>query len=42
VTQKDDGTFDIRSTDPSLAGSVLTVTAIGESGAADKVLIRVP
>jgi hypothetical protein len=42
VTQKDDGTFDIRSTDPSLAGSILTVTAISESGAADKVLIRVP
>jgi hypothetical protein len=42
VTQNDDGTFDIRSTDPSLAGSILTVTAISESGAADKVLIRVP
>lgn len=42
VTQKDDGTFDIRSTDPSLAGSILTVTAISESGAEDKVLIRVP
>lgn len=42
VTQKEDGTFDIRSTDPSLAGSVLTVTAVSESGAADKMFIRVP
>jgi hypothetical protein len=42
VTQKEDGTLDIHSTDPGLAGSVLTVTAISESGAEDKVLIRVP
>jgi hypothetical protein len=42
VTQKDDGTLDIHSTDPALAGSVLTVTAISESGAEDRVLIRVP
>lgn len=42
VIQKADGTFDIRSTDPGLAGSILTVTAISESGAEDKVLIRVP
>ena len=42
VTQKDDGTLDVRSSDPGLAGSILTVTAISESGAEDKVLIRVP
>jgi len=42
VTQKDDGTYDIRTTDPSLAGSVMQITAVTESGHEDKVLIRIP
>lgn len=42
VTQKDDGTYDIRTTDPALAGSVLQITAVTPSGDEDKLLIRIP
>ena len=42
VTQKPDGSYDIRTTDPALAGSILQITAITESGEQDKVLIRIP
>lgn len=42
VTQKDDGTYDIRTTDPALAGSVLQITAVTPSGEEDKLLIRIP
>jgi hypothetical protein len=42
VTQKDDGTYDIRTTDPTLAGSVLQITAVTESGDEDKLLVRIP
>jgi len=42
VTQKDDGTYDIRTTEPSLAGSFLQVTAVTESGDEDKLLVRIP
>jgi hypothetical protein len=42
VTQKDDGSYDIHTTDPSLAGSVLQVTAVTQSGEEDKLLIRIP
>ena len=42
VTQHDDGSFDIRSTDPGLAGQVMTITAISDTGAEDKIYIRVP
>jgi hypothetical protein len=42
VTQKDDGTLEVRTTDPSLAGSVLTVTAITANGHQERVLVRVP
>jgi hypothetical protein len=42
VTQKDDGTYDIRTTDPALAGSVMQVTAVTSSGDEDKLLIRIP
>jgi hypothetical protein len=42
VTQKDDGTYDIRTTDPSLAGSVMQVTAVTQSGQEDQVLVRIP
>jgi hypothetical protein len=42
VTQKDDGSYDIRTTDPSLAGSVMQITAVGESGEEEKLMIRIP
>jgi len=42
VTQKDDGTYDIRTTDPSLAGSVMQITAVTESGQEEKLMIRIP
>jgi hypothetical protein len=42
VTQKDDGTYDIRTTDPALAGSVMQITAVTPSGDEDKLLIRIP
>lgn len=42
VTQKDDGTYDIRTTDPALAGSVMQITAVTQSGDEDKLLIRIP
>lgn len=42
VTQKDDGTYDIRTTDPALAGSVMQVTAVTPSGDEEKLLIRIP
>ena len=42
VTQKDDGTYDIRTTDPALAGSILQVTAVTASGQEDKILMRIP
>ena len=42
VTQKDDGTYDIRTTDPSLAGSVMQVTGVTQSGEQDQFLIRIP
>jgi len=37
-----DGIFDIRTTDHSLAGAIMTITAITESGARDQVMIRIP
>jgi hypothetical protein len=42
VTPKGDGTFDIRTTDPSLAGTVMQITAYTQSGDEQKVLIRIP
>lgn len=42
VTQQPDGLLDIRSTDPTLAGSILTITAITATGDADQMLIRIP
>ena len=42
VTQKDDGTYDIHTTDPALAGSVMQITAVTPSGDEDKLLIRIP
>jgi hypothetical protein len=42
VTQKADGTYEIRTTDPALAGSVMEVTAVTASGDETKVMIRIP
>jgi hypothetical protein len=42
VTQKDDATYDIRTTDPSLAGTTLTITAVTATGDEDKMMIRIP
>src|SRR5262249_15324319 len=42
VTQKDDGTYDIHTTDPTLAGSVMQITAVTPSGEEDKFLIQIP
>lgn len=42
VTQKADGSYDIRTTDPSLAGTTMQITAITDSGEAEKVMIRIP
>jgi hypothetical protein len=42
VTQNADGGYDIQNTDPSLAGSVVEVTAVAPSGDQTKVLIRIP
>jgi hypothetical protein len=42
VTQNADGGYEIRNTDPALAGSVMQVTAVSPSGEQTKVLIRIP
>jgi hypothetical protein len=42
VTQNADGSYEIRTTDPALAGTILQVTAVTPSGDEDKVFIRVP
>lgn len=42
VTQKDDGTYDIRTTDPALSGTVMEITAVTSSGTEDRMLIRIP
>lgn len=42
VTQKDDGTYDIRTADPALSGTVVEITAVTSSGTEDRMLIRIP
>ncbi len=42
VTQREDGTYDIRTTDPALSGSVMQITAVTGSGEEDRFLIRIP
>ena len=42
VTQKEDGTYEIRTTDPSLAGTTMQITAVTQSGEEDKLFIRIP
>jgi hypothetical protein len=42
VTQNADGSYDIRTTDSSLAGSIMQITAVTPSGEEDKVFVRIP
>jgi hypothetical protein len=42
VTQREDGTLDIRTTDPALAGSVMPITAVTGAGEEDRFMIRIP
>ena len=42
VVQKDDGTYDIRTTDPALVGQTIIVTAVTATGEEDKMMIRIP
>jgi hypothetical protein len=42
VTQKDDGTYEIRTTDPALSGTTMQVTAVTATGDEDTLFIRVP
>ncbi|HEY0987462.1 MAG TPA: hypothetical protein VGD80_10440 [Kofleriaceae bacterium] len=42
VTQKADATYDIRTTDPRLSGTIMTITAVTQSGEEDTLYIRIP
>ena len=42
VTQKSNGTYDIRSTDPKLSGTSLVIKAVTPSGEEDALVIQVP
>jgi hypothetical protein len=42
VTQKDDGTYDIQTTDPALSGTTMQITAVTATGDEDTLLIRIP
>ena len=42
VTQREDGMFEIRTTDPALSGSIMEITAVTGSGEEDKFMIRIP
>lgn len=42
VTQKTDGTYDIRTTDPKLSGTTLKITAVTQAGDEDTLFIRIP
>jgi hypothetical protein len=42
VTQKDDGTYDIRTTDPALSGTTMQITAVTATGDEDTLFIRIP
>ncbi len=42
VTQKANGTYDIRTTDPKLSGTTLKITAVTEAGDEDTLFIRIP
>ena len=42
VTQKPNGTYDIRTTDPKLSGTSLAIKAVTSSGDEDTLIIQVP
>lgn len=42
VTQKADGSYDIRTTDPKLSGQIIVVTAVTATGEEQKLNVRVP
>jgi hypothetical protein len=42
VTQKANGTYDIRTTDPKLSGTTLKITAVTQAGDEDTLFIRIP
>jgi hypothetical protein len=42
VAQRQDGSYDVKTSDPSLAGTVLPVKAISSDGYEDTILIRIP
>jgi hypothetical protein len=42
VTQKSDGTYDIRTTDRKLSGTSMQVTAVMQNGEEETLLIRIP
>jgi hypothetical protein len=42
VTQKPNGTYDIRTTDPKLSGTSLAIKAVTSSGDEDTLVIQVP
>ena len=42
VTQKADGTYDIRTTDPKLSGTSMVIKAVTSSGEEDTLVIQVP
>jgi hypothetical protein len=42
VAQKDDGSYEIKTTDPALSGSVVVVTGVRPSGEEETLFVRVP
>lgn len=42
VAQKADGTYDVQTTDPALAGALVRVVAVTEAGDADELIVRIP
>jgi len=42
VEQRPDGTYDVRTTDPALAGSLARVVAVTASGDEDELIVRIP
>jgi hypothetical protein len=42
VMQKDDGTYEIRTTDPALSGTTMQITAVTATGDEDTLFIRIP
>jgi hypothetical protein len=42
VTQKPNGTYDIRTTDPKLSGTTIKITAVTQTGDEETLFIRIP